>query len=93
MAACYPYSEKTFGGWLSVKIDGSLVNVLSSEGKVLFEGLYSYSNGVLKFRDFTLYLDMDRKLIKDDRGEYLKSFKSVHLNGNLWLHAYKQNKR
>ena len=31
--------KKTFGGWLSVKIDGLLVNVLSSEGKVLVDGL------------------------------------------------------
>ncbi|CAH06225.1 energy transducer TonB [Bacteroides fragilis] len=68
--------KRTFGGWLSVKIDGLLVNVLSSEGKVLFEGLYSYSNGVLKFWDFTLYLDMDRKLIKDNRGEYFKKVSS-----------------
>lgn len=61
-----------FGGWFFVKIDGLLVNVFLFEGKVLFEGLYSYFNGVLKFWDFIFYLDMDRKLIKDNRGEYFK---------------------
>lgn len=66
----------SYGGWLSVKIDGLLVNVLSSEGKTLFEGLYNYSNGVLKFWDFTLYLDMDKKLIKDEKGEYFKKVSS-----------------